>query len=306
MINLRRSEIAGEYNGTRQDTALTLRVDVGSDGSLDIISGDLFFEASAGQFEFHHSFQTTTLVLEEQTDAQLLRGPVKVHRDDIFDIARLDLEIPDLGELLATYTFYRLTQFGRETAATFTFPLAKTSNLFRRVELEVDQVQDIPLPSSFRTDTHPDTPVDVQPQTMTFQSVYHQAGVDLAVTLGGQDVQVNEAGFDGLWTDEELHAAMVNNFAQHQDAAQWRLYLLLATRYVSTGVVGIMFDSDDDFPRQGAAVFYEHPAINNAVGADQDREYLYTIVHELGHAFNFLHSFQKGIFHTHGVLRRPD
>jgi hypothetical protein len=137
----------------------------------------------AGQFEFLHSFQTTTLVLEEQTDAQMLRGPVKVHRDDIFHIARLDLEIPDLGELQATYTFYRLTPFGRETAATFTFPLAKTSNLFRRVELEVDQVQDIPLPSPFRTDAHPDTPVDVPLQTMTFQSVYHQAGVDLAVKL---------------------------------------------------------------------------------------------------------------------------
>ena len=305
MINLRRSGIAGEYKATRQDIALTLRVDVGAGESLDIISGDLFFETGTSQFEFHHSFQTTILVLEEQTDTQMLRGPVKVHREDILDIARLDLEIPDIGELVATYTFYQLTPFGRQTAATFTFPLAKTSNFFRRVELEVDQVENIPLPGLFQTDAHPDTPVDVPPQTMTFQSVYNQTGVNLAVTWGGQDVEVNEAGIDGLWTDEELHAAMVNNFAHHQDVAQWRLYLLLATRYISTGVVGIMFDSGDDFPRQGSAVFYEHPAIKNAIGADQDREYLYTIVHELGHAFNFLHSFQKGIFHTHGVLPRP-
>ncbi len=305
MINLSRNGIAGEYNGTRQDAALTLRVDVGLEGSLDIISGDLFFETGSGQFEFHHSFQTTTLLLEEQSDAQIVRGPVKVHRDDIFDIARLDLEIPDQGELLATYTFYVVTPFGRQVVTSLTFPLTKTSNFFRRVELEVDQVQGIPLPVSFRTDTHPDTPTTVPPQTMTFESVFRQAGVDLVVTLDGQDVEVNEAGPDSLWTDEELHAAMVNNFLQHDDVPQWRLYLLLATQYIDTGVLGIMFDSDDDFPRQGAAVFHDHPAIKDAIGVEQEREYLYTIVHELGHAFNYLHSFQKGIFDTHGVLPRP-
>ena len=57
-----------------------------------------------------------------------------------------------------------------------------------------------------------------------------------------------------------------------------------------------MFDSDDDAPRQGAAVFFNHPAISGATGAERDREYLYTVVHELGHAFNLLHAFQKHIF----------
>lgn len=306
MIELRRAEIAGEYQGTRQNASLTLRVDVGSDDSLDIISGDLSLETSSGQFDYHHSFQTTALIPEEHNSTQLLRGPVKVHRDDILDIARLDLSIPDQGELLATYTFYRLTQFGRQTAVTFTFPLVKTSNFFRRVELEVDQVHGIPLPQPFSIHALADTPNDLNPQNITFESAYRQAGVDLHVTIGGENVPVNEAGPDGLWTDEELHAAMVNNFSQHADETQWRLYLLLATQYVNTGVLGIMFDSNDDFPRQGAAVFYDHPAIKNAQGAEQDREYLYTIIHELGHAFNFLHSFQKGIFETHGVLPRPD
>ena len=41
-------------------------------------------------------------------------------------------------------------------------------------------------------------------------------------------------------------------------------------------------------------------------GVQRDREYLFTIVHETGHAFNFLHSFQKGIREANGVLPRPD
>jgi len=279
---------------------------VGQEESLDIISGDLLVEAGPGEFEFHHSFQTTALVLEETAQGQLLRGPVKIHRDDMIDIARLDLLIPDTGDLVATYTFYQLTQkSGRQTALTLSFTLARQSDFFRRIDLEVDQVIGVPLPNVFQPSNHPQTPADYPDRLLTFENSYRDAGIDLAVTLGGEDVPVSESGLDGLWTDEELHAAMNGHFVEHRDVQQWFLYLLLATEYVKPSVLGIMFDSDDDSPRQGSAVFHDHPAISNAVGEEQNREYLYTIVHELGHALNMLHAFQKGIFETHGVLPRP-
>lgn len=308
MIQLRRSNIAGEYVGTRQQAQLVLRIDVGADSSLDIISGDLFLETSPGNFEFHHSFRSTGLMVEEIPDGQRLRSAVKVHKKDILDIARIDLTIPDSGELVVIYTFYRLTEFGRQTAAVLTFPLDKQSEFFRRIELEVDRVEGVPLPEAFQTDSHPDTPLSVPPRNLTFQATYRDAGVDMVTTFDPTPVPRSEADAidaDQLWTNEELHAAMVGNFSKHVDEPGWRLYLLLATRYVSPGVLGIMFDSGDNFPRQGAAVFYEHPAIANAVGAEKNREYLFTITHELGHALNLLHAFQKGIFETHGVLPRP-
>ena len=255
---------------------------------------------------FHHSFQTTALISEEDGDDQVLRGPVKIHRENFLSIARLDLRIPENGDLTARYVLYRMTNFGRETVAVLTFTLSKSSDFFRTVELEVDQVEGVPLPTAFQPGTLPDTPADVPPQPIDFQSAYRAAGLDLNVTLGGQDVGVNLAGPDGRWSDEELHAAMVQHFTEHADVAQWRLYLLLATRYQSPSVLGIMFDSGDDFPRQGVAVFADHPSLSNGQGPEVDREYLFTIVHELGHAFNFLHAFQKGIFSTHGVLPRPD
>jgi hypothetical protein len=306
MIRLSRANVAGTYIGTRQGARLELRVDVGEDGSLDIISGDLAFENGPGDFGYHHSFQTTGLVRDEVSGGERLRGAVKVHRGDILDIARLDLVIPPAGELIATYVFNVVTSFGARPAVTFTFPVERVSSFFRRVELEVDQVQGAPLPEPFQTDTHPDTPSDLLGRTLTFASAYRDAGVDLEVTMGQQNIPVALAGFDGLWTDEELHAAMKSHFSAHADMMQWRLYLLLATRYVDPGVLGIMFDSGDDFPRQGAAVFHDHPAIAQAPAEERAREYLYTIVHELGHAFNCLHSFDKGGHETHGILPRPN
>ena len=309
MIVLTRSGIAGEYRGINADAQLVLRVDVGQDDSLDIISGDLAVNNGTGIFEFHHSFQTTGLVLEDQSTGQLLRSAVKVYREDILNIARLDLTIPDTGDLLARYTFYRLTNFGRETAVTLTFPIRKTSEYFRRVELEVDRVEGIPLPEIFQITEHPDTPSTLPPRGLTFQGAYRDAGIDLVTTFDPEPVLRSAADLiraDQLWTDEELHAAMADNFSRHSDEPNWQLYLLLATKYIEPGVLGIMFDSGDNFPRQGAAVFYEHPSLAHAATeVDRNREYLYTIVHELGHAFNFLHAFQKGIFDTHGVLPRP-
>ena len=309
MIVINRTGVAGCYAGVRQGARLELRVDVGSQDSLDVISGDLFLESSPGSYHFHHSFQTTTLVLEEESTAQLLRGPIKVHRKNMPDIGRMDLRVPRQGDLVATYTLYELTQAGRQTAATLSFSLQKQSDSFRQVDVEMESVQGVPFPRPFRTSEHPDTPLHAQNRTLTLQTAYRAAGIDVNLTRGKETIPISEAGVDGRWSDEELHAAMVDHFERHRDTPQWALYLLLATEYVKPAVLGIMFDADPnnkDFHRQGAAVFYNHHSIAGAVGAEKDREYLFTIVHELGHAFNFLHSFQKGILETHGTLPRPD
>jgi hypothetical protein len=58
------------------------------------------------------------------------------------------------------------------------------------------------------------------------------------------------------------------------------------------GYRGIMFDYTDAHQRQGAAVFYNQ--IAGGAPADQ-RAQLRTYVHELGHAFNLLHSWQKNL-----------
>ena len=298
--------LAGEYQGTDTSSRLVLRVDFGQPDSLEILSGDLYLLNGETE-DFHHSFLTTALITEEATDDTLqLSGPVNVFAENIPDIARIDLVFSAQQAPSLVYTFYTMTRTGRQTRIRLNYLLEKTSDYFRSVELEVDQVSSVPWPQPFDTASLPETPEDFPDRTLSFDQAYRDIGIDMRVSAGRQEVPLAAAGDDGLWTDEELHAAMVDNFSKYQEQPQWRLYLLLATRYINPGVLGIMFDSNDQSPRQGAAVFAQHPLIADAPEAERNREYLFTIVHELGHAFNFLHSFQKGIFDAQGVLPRPD
>ncbi|SRR6266404_630176 len=93
-----------------------------------------------------------------------------------------------------------------------------------------------------------------------------------AIGLGNQIVQANFS----LWADVPL----------------WRVYTLVATSFTGGGVRGIMYDASDSHQRQGMAVFYD--AIQGTDAASQ-RAQLRTYVHELGHCFNLLHSWQKNL-----------
>ncbi len=292
---IQRINLPGEYKGKNEDVniSLTLRIDLGENNSLNVISGDVFV-LSTPEDKFAHSFVSTAVVNEDSSHT--LRCPLKVFDNKITQ-ARLDLDIPNTGDLTARYNF----RMG-PSLYELKIQLEKTSNFFRKVELEVDRLTNIPLPQPF---SKPTLPTGSPSDAMTMESVYGDAGVELVVSQNDDDISISGAGSDKRWSDEELHSAMVNNFSKHKDSPQWHLYLFLANLYVKPGVLGIMFD-DDDFPRQGAAVFYNHPSIANASGSERNREYLYTIIHELGHAFNLLHSFQKGFFQTHGVLPKPD
>jgi hypothetical protein len=89
---------------------------------------------------------------------------------------------------------------------------------------------------------------------------------------------------------------------------RWDLWGLLAGRFDNPGVGGIMFDAGaaaggagEPPERQGFSVFRNHQWFNslpagapaNQAEAEALRKYLYTWVHEAGHAFNFLHSWDK-------------
>src|SRR5690606_27938231 len=74
---------------------------------------------------------------------------------------------------------------------------------------------------------------------------------------------------------------------------QWAVWLLAARKATSSSLLGIMFDYTGNAPhRQGCAVFQDSLR-NYFSGSDYNRNLLYTYVHELGHAFNLLHSWDK-------------
>ena len=306
MIQIRRDDVFGTWAGRDDGQTIELRFDVGAPRSLDIISGDVFLH-DADTPIYHHSFRTTHLQMVDDADGlQRLSGAVNVFDPKLPHLSRLDVDIPNTGPIRIHYTFYQLTMAGRRRLATFSFNISKVSEHLRDVELEFDHVEGVAVPEPFDLGSVPDGPDDLQDRQLDYAGAFADAGISLSVSQFGDPVKIDASGLDGRWTDEELHAAMVANFAHHRDDPQWRLYLLFATQYVNPGVLGIMFDSDDASPRQGSAVFANHPVLAGQ-GAARARDYLFTVVHELGHAFNLLHSFQKHIFQEgrRELLARP-
>jgi hypothetical protein len=111
---------------------------------------------------------------------------------------------------------------------------------------------------------------------------------------------MTEAGGNSLWSDAELHLSMQNHFSVFRNLPQWAVWLIVAQNHdLGPGLLGIMFDQLGP-QRQGCAVF--HRGLGGATPS-QLRLQLQTYVHELGHCFNLLHSWQKGLANPPGVDR---
>ena len=92
------------------------------------------------------------------------------------------------------------------------------------------------------------------------------------------------------WSDAELHAAMVRHFSRWRDLPQWAVWLFHARLHdLGPNLYGIMFDQQG---QAAAGLRRLLPGIGGTT-ADARRLQLYTCIHELGHCFNLLHSWQK-------------
>jgi hypothetical protein len=164
------------------------------------------------------------------------------------------------------------------------------SSYFRSVQWEQDSVVDTVPFASHNTGSLPQPP-NSPSRELTVSKAYAEAGIELQTAGLTNIVDTSASGTDTKWSDSELHAAMVSNFSLWEDVPQWKVYLIVATSYVRDDVRGIMYDQKG-LQRQGCAAFYD--AIQGTDAASQ-RAQLRTYVHELGHCFNLLHSWQKNL-----------
>ena len=185
------------------------------------------------------------------------------------------------------------------------------SEAFREVGLEMDVCSSVntpPLLPSFDTHTHPLRPADVPRRVLTIEECYRDAGVKM--TIDPEHTVVDDSAPEfSAWSAAELHDAMERHFCRQRGVwPQWHLWCLIASRFEMNGVGGIMFDAAADYggagdciERQGCAIFRQHswfrdlaPTPRTEAQAAAARKYLYTCVHEMGHVFNCLHSWDKG------------
>jgi hypothetical protein len=311
--------ISGTYVGQRRSRRLELRVDLrekslhGLHQPLNLVSGDFFSDVGGGEWEYRSSFIVEHPRLRWEADAEQVHifGRMARFRNlelaptpaDAFtrQILRVTIPLHSVHEPPGTATV-EVVLWG---AYKVTYLCDKTSAFLRTIDLEIDRIKGTELPRPFNTHSVASHPPDLPALTLDIQRAYQLAGIDMRILSASEVFDPAEAGADLKWNEDELHNAMVHHFSQWRDEPQWKLYLLIATHfklYPQYLVTGIMYDSqyrdpNDPFPRQGAAAFYSSMKADRVWGtlpqAEFDRNFLRTCVHELGHALNLLHSFDK-------------
>ncbi|MER5832642.1 hypothetical protein ABT116_17755 [Streptomyces sp. NPDC002130] len=280
--------VSGRYSSAGGGTQLELRVDVDGPRPLMRISGD-FFQTSGATTNYVGSFVVASLT------AAVTEGLVKLTGRGRFSFPVLSPHVevtiapgtaaaPTPGE--ATVQFFN---GGGSPSATYL--CAFVSPHFRSVRIEQDSVTGTVPFFSYDTGSLPQPPSSPA-RVLTVPAAYAEAGIEVQIAGAPDVIPTGAAGTDARWNDAELHNAMVNHFSLWRNAPRWQVWQMVATSYIEDGVRGIMFDAGGAFQRQGFAVF--HDAIKGEDPASR-RAQLRTYVHELGHAFNLLHSWEKNL-----------
>lgn len=307
--------ISGAYVGERGTQRLELRLDLrepnphGLYRPLNLVSGDFFRDVGGGEWDYRHSFIVEHPYARWQADEVVITGTMSSYRHLEVAPAATDLILRQILRI----TIPLRTQHEPPAPATveivhwgnykITFLCDKTSTFLRTIDLEIDRIAGTELPRAFQTHSVTERPADLPAFELDIARAYQRAGVDMRIIAADDVFDATGAGEDAKWDEDELHNAMQYHFSQWKDEPQWKLYLLAATHfkmYPKYQVTGIMYDSqyrdpNDPYPRQGAAAFYAtmQRAWGNLPQAEFDRNFLRTCVHELGHALNLLHSFDK-------------
>jgi len=288
--------VSGRYRGTLASFQLELRVDVDRTRPMKRLSGD-FFQISGSTTTYLGSFivdPPTITVTDSQVVIKGLGSFTFATRSPVVQVT-IPRNLISQPQAPATVQF--LTKGGGAGA---TYTCAFESIYFRSLLLETDRVSDVVTPtfSSYNTGS---LPSGGAARNLSVVSAYAEAGIEMIPTAGNNVINIDAAGGDAKWSNSELHASMQKHFTLWQDLPQWAVWQLVAQHYEKgSGFLGVMFDVQGGKQRQGCAVFHE--GIGGET-AEKLRLQLYTYVHELGHSFNLLHSWEKSLATPPGTDR---
>ena len=174
------------------------------------------------------------------------------------------------------------------------------SRYFRKVDFEFDHVPGEAATTQVNTCAHPNRPPALRCEQLSVRKVFRRAGFDVTQSPGG-NVPIDGAGTDGRWSDAEMHDAMQVFWSRFSATSQWAMWVFFASLHEQgTSLGGIMFDDIGQNHRQGTAIFNDAfisvpPAGDPNPAAWVKRMIFWTTCHEMGHAFNLAHSWQKSL-----------
>ena len=176
-----------------------------------------------------------------------------------------------------------------------------TSNCFHNVQFEFDVASGTSAVTQIDTHAHPNHPASLPAEKLTVKKVFQRAGFKVSQTADSSIIPLKGSGSNAKWSDMEMHDAMQTYWSRFSNQAQWSLWTFFAGLHEQgPSLGGIMFDDIGPNHRQGTAMFNDSFIKNSPPGdpsgaAWVKRMKFWTICHEMGHAFNLAHSWQKSL-----------
>jgi len=290
-MNQKISGLYKEYSSNLSErkikrTELELRVDVDGTRPLNVISGD-FYSNSKKKRAYLSSFIFQEIKKNENPPrgVRLIgeEGKFSLNSDQFTDIQITIPANPHPLEATVQWT----NSSGAESKCLCKY----ASKYFRTVHLEHDYEKGVvPLEPYETTALSSSYPHRSQP--ISIIDAFAEAGIEIIVVKEKKDSVPSPKGTPGneaVWTDSELHEAMLKHFMLFKDEPQWKLWLLSANEYVMSNIYGIMIDRKEK-KRRGCAVFQYSTGWQSI---EEKRFRLFIYVHELGHCFNLHHPWDK-------------
>ena len=276
----------GRYEGGDESFLIELRIDVGGSG---VISGDLFRADTPGH-EHLSSVRTAA-----GTDVALPSGTWPARWDTYqgrSSTGAIAVE-PHVGDGDAATVRLRLDQSlnGLPAATDLVADVRWKSAEFRRLGLETEIEEDV---------HHPGAAVQLDGREITFEDCLRRAGFEISAI--GRRTRIRRQPDGWQWDESVVHGVLdvlMKRAAQTRlDLPAWQVHLLMLAYPVREGLYGVMFDLAQILPRQGCAIFVDEIRRRTPL-AEHNRRIIHTMTHEVGHAFNLAHRFER-------VLGRAD
>ncbi|XVV09900.1 hypothetical protein ACQP2X_34325 [Actinoplanes sp. CA-131856] len=277
----------GRFKGTNdQGITLEFREDV-----TGMMSGDLFLEAPGGgylaSFRLAPGIRGPSRkgpwpVICQSSDGRVTQGRLTVRRKDARpDVATVKLRFDQQINGLSART-------------PLVVEVQRESDRLRRLSVEIEVEEGVEVRDGARE---------------VLRRSLDGAGFEVTEIDGGPRIPRHQAW---AWHDGNVYTvldiAMKKHAAGNVDlrVPDWRVQLMLLSRATRKGLYGVMFDVKL-FPRQGCAVFVDEIR-KRFRDRNPERQIEYTMVHEVGHALNLAHRFERavGFADSPSVMNYPD
>ncbi|MER5766231.1 hypothetical protein [Streptomyces sp. NPDC001985] len=283
--------VTGRWTGTTGNQRIELRVDLEGERSLGLISGDLFTGDT-----WTDSFRTPSDLSVVAGGSHFVVSSQNLSWANSSPWNQIVVQLPRVAVNSPARTAH-LALFGPGTTTSLQLSCSYAGPGLRSVELETDALAGETPFQSYDTSRH-QGPRGYRNRVLTIASVYAEAGIELR-NAGQVNTVANTSGDDLAWSMAELHAAMTANFSLHRDVEQWRVWTFVTNRSSDNpDAAGFMFDGFGS-QRQGMAVFNSNMRDQRNIGQAFE---LFNYVHELGHVFNLVHSWEKHLTAPPGLL----